>query len=306
MARLDDDAARVLALLTALGPGDISAMQPQAVRDHYAAFPTMPGPDVHEIRDLSVAGADGLLSARLYRPSGDDRLPILVWFHGGGMVLGDLRSADTVCRALCLQAETVVLSVAYRLAPEHRFPAAPEDAYAALGWAVANAAELGGDPTRVSVGGDSAGGTLAAVCCLLARDRGGPSIRGQLLVYPGVDPDLTRASVAEFAAGPVLTLDGMLWFRRHYHASDDELLDPRANPALAANHEGLPAACVLTAEVDPIRDAGENYAALLARAGVLTTMRRYRGVYHGFFTMGASVAKTREAVADAARFLRTV
>jgi acetyl esterase len=306
MPEIDADAARILTLLAARGPIDIITMSPQAVRDAYAAFPAMPGPDVHEMREIHVRGAEGDLPARLYRPSAAPSLPALIWFHGGGMVLGDLRSGDWACPELCNQASTVVVNVEYRLAPEHKFPAAPEDAYAALCWVAEHATELGIDPARISVGGDSAGGTLSAVCCLLSKQRGGPAIRSQLLVYPGTDRDLDRPSVIEFARGPILTRDSMLWFRGHYHADPAELQDPRATPALAADHTGLPPACVLTAEIDPIRDAGESYAVLLAHAGVLTTMKRYRGVYHGFFTMGASIAKTREAVADAARFLATV
>jgi acetyl esterase len=306
MARLDDDAVQVLKLLAARGQVDITTLSPPEVRAHYAQFPSAPGPDLHQVRDLTVAGAAGDLPARLYRPSAAENLPVLIWFHGGGMVLGDLKSGDWACRELCLQAQTLVISVEYRLAPEHKFPAAPEDAYAALGWVAAHAAALGGDPARISVGGDSAGGTLAAVCCLLAKARGGPAIRAQLLVYPGADRDLTRPSITEFARGPILTRDTMLWFRGHYHASEEELADPRANPSLAADHAGLPPACVLNAEIDPLRDAGEAYAGILARAGVLTTMRRYNGVFHGFFTMGPAMAKTRQAVEDAAWFLKSV
>ena len=167
-------------------------------------------------------------------------------------------------------------------------------------------AALGGDPLRISVGGDSAGGTLAAVCCLMARAQGGPAIRAQLLVYPGVDRDLDRPSVVEFAHGPILTRDAMLWFRGHYHTSEDELQDWRATPALAPGHAGLPPACVLTAEIDPIRDAGEAYANQLAHAGVMVTMKRYNGVFHGFFTMGPVIGKAVVAVAEAARFLVSV
>ncbi len=306
MANIDDDAAQILAFLAARGAPDMATLSPADVRAFYAGFPTAPGRLIHEVRELQVAGAEGEIPARLYRPSADTGLPILIWFHGGGMVLGDLQSGDWACRELCVQANTVVVSVDYRLAPEHKFPAAPEDAYAALLWVAANAAALGGDATRISVGGDSAGGTLSAVCCLLAKSRGGPALRSQLLVYPGVDRDLTRASVTEFANGPILTRQSMLWFRHHYHNSESELLDPRATPALAESHAGLPPACVLTAEVDPIRDAGEAYAVRLAQAGVLVTMKRYNGVYHGFFTIGPMIGKTVEAVADAARFLTRV
>ena len=228
-----------------------------------------------------------------------------MWYHGGGWVIGDLRTADWVCRELCMQAGMVVVSVDYRLAPEHPFPAGPEDAFASLRWVAEHAASFGGDTTRISVGGDSAGGALAAVCCLLAKARGGPAIRSQLLIYPGADHDLGRASVTEFAEAPILTRETMDWFRGHYFPPGTDLSDMRASPALAPDHTGLPPACVLTAEIDPIRDSGEAYAVTLAQAGVLTTAKRYAGIFHGFFTMGPSMAKTREAVADAARFLRT-
>ena len=303
MAKLDDDAAQLLGMLAAHGAVDITTLQPAEARAYYAALPAMPGPALHEVRDLQVTGAAGDLPARLYRPSAAQDLPVLLWLHGGGMVIGDLKSADWVCRELCQQAQIVVLSVEYRLAPEHKFPAAPDDAYAALAWVAAHTASIGGDAARIAVGGDSAGGTLAAVCCLMARDRGGPAIAAQLLVYPGADRE-TRPSVTEFARGPILTEEVVKWFRGHYHASEEELLDPRASPALWDSHTGLPPACVLTAEIDIIRDAGESYGAQLARAGVLTTMKRYSGVFHGFFTMGAFMGKTREAVGDAAAFLR--
>jgi acetyl esterase len=306
MPKLDDDAARVIAFIAASGAPDLASLTPAELRAYYANVPAMPGPEAHEVRDLRVAGAEGEIGARLYRPSAAEGLPILVWFHGGGWVLGDLRSADWVCRELCMQAGCVVLSVDYRLAPEHPFPAGPEDAFASVRWAATHAAEIGGDAARISVGGDSAGGALAAVCCLLAKARGGPAIAGQLLIYPGTDHDLSRPSASEFADGPFLTRDAMVWLRKHYLGADGDLSDPRASPALAPDHTGLPPACVLTAEIDPIRDAGEVYATILAHAGVLTTMKRYNGIFHGFFTMGPSMAKTREAVADAARFLRTV
>ncbi len=304
MPKLDDDAATVADLLAARGQMDMKTLTPAQLRQFYAEFPRQPGAEVHEVRGLSVDGADGPIPARLYRPSDASSLKLLVWFHGGGWVIGDLESADWVCRELCQQAGIAVLSVDYRLAPEHPFPAGPDDAFAALRWAHAHAAEIGVDPAMISVGGDSAGGALAAVCCLLAKAQGGPPIRSQLLVYPGADHDLTRPSVTEFAAGPLLTSETMTWFRGHYFGTGADLSDPRASPALAPDHTGLPPACVLTAEIDPIRDSGEAYAVTLAHAGVLTTAKRYRGIFHGFFTMGPFIGKTREAVADAAAFLR--
>ena len=304
MAILDDDAAQMIALLASSAGADITQMSPPEVRAYYDQFPAMPGAQVHEVRDFPIPGPQGDIPVRLYRPSAATGLPVLVWYHGGGMVIGTLKQADWVCRQICADAGMVVVSVDYRLAPENKFPAAVEDAYAAAAWVYAHAAEIGGDAARVSVGGDSAGGTCAAVASLLARDQGGAVILSQLLVYPGTDRDLTRPSVTEFAEGPVLTKAAMLWFRGHYHSDPAQLSDPRANPALATTHRGLPTAFVITAEVDPIRDAGENYARLLAQAGVLTWSKRYNGVFHGFFTMGPMMAKTREAVADATRFLR--
>jgi acetyl esterase len=304
MAVLDEDAAQIIAMLAARGSVDISTLTPVQVRGYYAQFPRPPGRAMHAVRDVVAPGPLGDIPARLYRPSDAAMLPLLVWYHGGGMVIGDLESADWVCRELAAQADTAVLSVDYRLAPENKFPAAVEDAYAAVRFAVAEAASLGVDPARVSVGGDSAGGTCSAVACLMARERGGPAIRSQLLVYPGTDRDLTRPSVTEFENGPVLTKASMLWFRGHYHSDMAELQDWRANPAMAPHHRDLPPAFVLTAEVDPIRDAGENYAGVLARAGVMTTMKRYAGVFHGFFTMGPMMGKTVQAVAEAAAFLR--
>jgi acetyl esterase len=303
MATLDEDAAQVVGLLAARGFA-IEKMTPAEIRGLMAAAPRMPGRDVYEVRAVVIPVQGGRIAGRVYRPSAAFGLPVLVWFHGGGMVIGDLESADWVCRELCVLAGHVVVSVDYRLAPEHKFPTAVEDAYAALRWVCDSAAEFAGDPTRVSVGGDSAGGTCATVACLMAAERGGPPVLAQLLVYPGVDRDLTTASAVAFADGPLLTREAMLWFRRHYHADEAEFQDWRATPARAGSHRGLPPACVLTAEMDPIRDAGEAYGALLAREGVMVRMKRYRGVFHGFFTIGPMVAKTVEAVGDAARFLR--
>jgi len=306
LAKLDADAQKALRDMAAHGRLDIPAMTPLQVRAALAGMPRPAGAVVHEVRALEVSGAAGSIPARLYRPSAAPDLPVLVWFHGGGMVLGDLETADWVCRELCMQADAAVVSVAYRLAPEHPFPAAPEDAYAATCWVASHAAELGIDEARMSVGGDSAGGNLAAVTCLLARDRGGARLRAQLLVYPGtgVASDCATPSAEEFADGPVLTRASLQWFSTHTHGGPADETDLRAQPTAAASHTGLPPAFVVTAEVDPLRDTGEHYAGLLARAGVLTALKRYNGAFHGFFTYGPAMARTREAVADAARFLR--
>jgi acetyl esterase len=304
MPEFDEDAARIVAVLSASGLPPIESQTPAQIRAAYRNFPHPQGRDMAEIRAIDIPGPLGPIPARLYRPSVETARPLLVWYHGGGMVIGDLESADWVCRELAHLADTAVLSIDYRLGPEHKFPAAVEDAHAGAQFAIAHAADFGADPGCVVVGGDSAGGTCAAVACILARERGGAMPRAQLLVYPGTDRDLTRPSVTEFANGPVLTKAAMLWFRGHYHSDLAELQDYRANPALAPHHRGLPPAFVLTAEIDPIRDAGENYGNLLAHAGVMTTMKRYNGVFHGFFTMGPIMRKTTEAVADAAAWLR--
>jgi acetyl esterase len=306
MFELDQDAAQLLAVMQAAGRPDIVTMTPQAVREAYAAYRYPPGRAVHAVRDFAVPGPHGDIPVRLYRASDAAVLPLLVWFHGGGMVIGSLASADWIARELCVAAGCAVLSVDYRLAPEHPYPVPVEDAFAAAAWVCGHAAEIGADPARIVVGGDSAGGTCAAVAALLARERGGAAFCGQLLIYPGTGGDLDRPSVAEFADAPILTRAGMEWFRRHYFEGATQPLDHRAAPARAASHAGLPPACVLVAAIDPLRDSGEAYALTLAQHGVLTAFKRYAGVYHGFFTMGPYLARTREAVADAASFLRSV
>jgi acetyl esterase len=256
------------------------------------------------VRDVAIAGAAGTIPARLYRPSRDGTLSLLVYFHGGGWVIGNLEGYDNVCSDLAAEAGCAVLSIDYRLAPEHRFPAAADDCFAATAWARINAAALGIDPARLAVGGDSAGGNLAAVVALMARDRGGPPVRFQLLVYPVTCGRMDTPSYRDNAEGYLLTQAAMVWFWNHYtpHAADREL--PYAAPLRAADLGGLPPALVLTAEFDPLRDEGEAYAARLRAAGVPTTLRRYDGQIHGFFTMGALVDRARAALDETAAALR--
>ena len=304
MAILDEDAAQVAAMAQARGMS-IESATPRQLRALLAAAPRPLGPNLHAVTEIAIPVAGGQIAARAYHPSAEARLPMLLWFHGGGMVLGNLDSADWVCRTLCAQSGHIVISVDYRLAPEHKFPTAVEDSYAALRHIQAYAASLGGDPARIAVAGDSAGGACAAVACLLAAHRGTPQPHAQLLIYPDVNRDPTLPSAIEFD-GPLLTQSALLWFRRHYHSNEAEYLDWRATPPNAAVHKGLARACILTAEMDPIRDAGEAYGAQLAQAGVMVTMKRYNGVQHGFFTTGPAIAKSVQAVADAARFLREI
>jgi acetyl esterase len=241
---------------------------------------------------------------RVYTPEGEAPFPIVVFFHGGGWVVGTLDTYDPLCRALAAATPAVVVSVDYRLAPEHRWPAAVEDAYAATEWASRNAAALGGAQHRLAVAGDSAGGNLAAVVALGARDRGGPAIAFQLLVCPALDVAGDTGSWREFAEGLDLTAAGMRWYWDHYLGGADGAA-PDASPLRAAFVGGLPPALVIGAEYDILRDEGEAYAARLAEAGVDATASRHAGVVHGFVRWRAVTGAAEDALQEAAAALRS-
>jgi acetyl esterase len=259
------------------------------------------------IADRSIPGPAGDLPIRIYTPEGVGPFPLLVYFHGGGFVVGSIDGADTICRALCYGAGCVVVSVGYRLAPEHTFPAAPDDCLAATRWAALHAAELGADPARLAVAGDSAGGNLAAVTALRLRDEGGPALCGQLLIYPvaGYHTPPTPSYLAN-ADGYLLTRDMMIWFWGHYlnHAGDAD--NPYAAPLRAPDLAGLPPALVITAEFDPLRDEGERYAQRLQLAGVPAVLSRYDGMIHGFLLFADLFEESRRAVDEAIAWLRQV
>lgn len=259
------------------------------------------------VEDRKIPGPAGEIPVRLYTPEAPGPLPILVFYHGGGWVLGSLETHDDLCRALARAVPALVISVEYRLAPEDPFPAGLEDSYAALVWASENAASIGGDPARLAVGGDSAGGNLGAVVCLLARDRNGPRIAHQLLIYPATDlrevdlrPD--NVSLRENSKGYMLTQDMMMWFSSHY-ITPERRQEAYASPFLVPDLAGLPPATVITAEFDPLRDEGEAYAARLREAGVAAEATRYDGMVHGFITM-PMFRQAREAIKLAAAALR--
>lgn len=258
------------------------------------------------VEDRTIPGPDGAIPIRIYTPDGKAPFGALVYFHGGGWVLGDIEMTDQPCRLLAKAAGCVVVSVEYRLAPEHKFPAAPEDCYAATRWVAENAASIGADPGRIAVGGTSAGATLAAVVAMLARDRGGPRIAYQLLVYPATTASLDTPSHREFARDNyyVLSRADMEWFWGHYLANDGDRANPYACPAHANTLRGLPPAFVITAEYDPLRDEGEAYAARLREEGVPAALKRYDGVTHGFFGMPAQLDKSRAVIAEAGSALR--
>lgn len=259
---------------------------------------------VAKIENRRIPAPTGEIPVRIYTPQGDGPFPLLVFFHGGGWVIGDLDSHDDLCRALTNAAGCVVFAVDYRLAPEHKFPAATEDCYAATEWAAAHTGELNADPSRIAVGGDSAGGNLAAVVTHIARDRGGPQLSFQMLIYPATDFGGDYASRDENANGPVLDSESSGWFMNHYLNGEDDRTNPLASPMLASDFSNLPPALVITAEYDPLRDEGEAYAAKLKAAGVPVTVRRYDGLIHGFFSIGAGVDKVQQAMAETTASLR--
>jgi acetyl esterase len=298
---LHPDARALIDLLDgafpALGEEVTDAAQARRILAEQPAPPIEPVPVGH-VENRMVPGAEGEVPARVYWPRQDPRpagrdgaagepLPLIVFFHGGGFVLCDLDTHDAVCRNMANMIDAVVLSVDYRLAPETRYPGGVEDAYAATCWAHAHAAELGGDPERLVVAGDSSGGNFAAVVALMARDRGGPPIAFQLLIYPVADHDFTSPSYVENGDGYFTTATHMRWYWDQYTGGEQDRNDPYLSPLRARDLSGLPPARVITAEFDPLRDEGEAYATRLAEAGVETTSRRFDGMFHGFFTFSA-------------------
>jgi acetyl esterase len=259
------------------------------------------------VNERHIAGPGGPLRLRIYRPYGNGPFPLLVFFHGSGFVLCSLDTHDGMCRNLCAGAGCVVVSVDYRLAPEHKFPAPLDDCLFATRWAVEHADELSADGGRVALAGDSAGGNLAAATALRVRDEGGPALRGQLLIYPVTDyyTPGTR-SYRENADGYGLTRDTMIWFWDHYLADAADAANPYASPLRAATVEQLPPALVVTAEFDPLRDEGEDYAARLRAAGVPVRTSRWDGVNHGFFFWVGVVDKAGEAMAESCAWLREI
>jgi acetyl esterase len=262
--------------------------------------------EVGRVEELDIPGPAGAIGARQYLPDGASaKAPLVVYYHGGGHVIGDLDTHDQPCRFLAREIPAMVLAVDYRLGPEHPFPAAVDDAFAAFSWAHAEAASLGADPERIAVAGDSAGANLAAVVTQLARVAGGPSPAFQALVYPVTDYSFKRPSYSTFAEGFFLTREEMDWFRDNYFADEADRTDPRASPILAEDLSGLPPAHVVTAGFDPLRDEGEEYAHRLTEAAVPTTLRREPDLVHGFINAVGVSPRAREAVGGIAAAIRT-
>lgn len=263
-----------------------------------------PGEAVARAEDRTIPGPKGTIPIRIYTPQGSGPFPILVFFHTGGWIIGNLDTQDTMCRRLTNLASCLVVSVDYRLAPEHPFPAAPSDCYAATQWVAANAAEFQGDASRIAVGGDSAGATLATDVTLMARERGGPKLVFQLMICPATDFRLNSASMQEFAEGYQLTKAQMVWIMNYYLPDATQRTHPLASPLLAPNLSGLPPALIITAECDPLRDDGEAYGQRLQEFGVQATVSRYDGMIHDFLDLFEEPG-TR-ALTEAASALRAV
>jgi acetyl esterase len=301
---LDPQAQAVLDMIRQAGAPAYETVSAALARELYRGGRARLGPDPEEVaesRTLCASGRNGAIPVRLYRPLGAGRepLPALVYYHGGGWVIGDLDTHDTVCRSLANRAGCAIVAVDYRLAPEHKFPAAVEDAYDALAWVQESAASLGIAPQRLAVGGDSAGGNLAAVVSLLARDAGLTGLRCQLLIYPATDFAGTYDSQLRLAEGHLLTRANQTWFREHYLRSEADRSDWRASPLRASDHAHLPPAYVLTGGWDPLCDEGEAYAQKLEAAGVAVTRRLFPGQIHGFLTMGRVIDDAGIAIAEA-------
>ena len=310
---LDPDAAAVFKAFQEAGRPPYETVSPAEARELYLKGRVVTNPEPPELKSaapLAIPSPTGPIPARLYTPmrlrKTNGLAPCLVFFHGGGWVIGDLDSHDVVCRKLADEGQLIVIAVDYRLAPEHKFPAGVEDVVTATKWVADNARELGIDPSRLSVGGDSAGGNLAAVVAISARDGDGPAIAGQLLIYPATDFALTHPSHGEPETSILLTHSVIRWFRDHYLKGAADVHDWRASPARAKTLIGLPPAYVLTAGADPLRDEGDEYAHRLKAAGVPVTYRTFPGQFHGFFTMGKLLQQANVAATEIGVWLKAL
>jgi len=307
---LDPDAAFVFKAFQEAGRPAYETLSPEEAREYYrqARFVSNPEPpELKSVAPLAIPAAHGSIPARIYTPNKlrqtDGLAPCLVFFHGGGWVIGDLDTHDVVCRKLADEGRLIVISIDYRRAPEHKFPAAVDDAIAATAWIATQAKEFGIDASRLVVGGDSAGGNLATVVAIAARDGNGPAISGQVLIYPATDFTMAQPSHSEPETSILLTHSVVRWFRDHYLNGTADVHDWRASPALAGTLVGLPPAYVLTAGADPLRDEGDDYARRLEQAGVAVTHRTFPGQFHGFFTMGKLLQQANIAASEIGAWL---
>jgi len=291
--------------MTAAGP-PLHHLSPAEARKAVLAMRATQGEleRVAKVEDRSFRGPAGELPLRIYTPDGRGPFPVLIYFHGGGWVVGSIEIVDASCRSLANLAGCMVVSAGYRLAPEHKFPAAADDCYAATRWVALHAASFSGDPARLAVGGESAGANLAAVAALMAQERGAPSLVHQLLAYPVLNYAFDTPSYRENGDGYFLTKDMMVWFWRQYLRDETDGENPSASPLRSQYLRGVAPATILAAEFDPLRDEAEAYAARLREAGVPVTYTCYKGLIHGFFGMAKVVEPAKKALEDAAAALR--
>ncbi len=304
---LDPQVKAVMELIAAAGLPPNPALTPEEARRNMVVRSALTAGEPQQVAavvDRWIPGPGGQLKVRAYAPAGTGTFPILVYFHGGGFVVGSVDTHDGLCRAITNASGCLVVSVDYRLAPEHPFPAAVQDAYAATQWAATHGAELNGDPTRLAVGGDSAGGNLAAVVAIMAREQGGPSLGYQLLIYPVTDYNFDTVTYTENGTGYMLSREDMEWYWHLYLASEVDGRHPHASPLRAEDLRGLAPALVITAEYDPLRDEGEAYAARLKGAGVPVVLSRYEGVTHNFVRLHPVLDQGKRAVEQIGTALR--
>ncbi|HTT38124.1 MAG TPA: alpha/beta hydrolase [Burkholderiales bacterium] len=306
---LDPQAELVVRLVKDSGAPELWRLTPDQARAQYLVRVQRleVKESVYRTQDRRIAGPGRDIALRVCWPREarpGELFPVLLWFHGGGFVIGNLDTHDSVCRVLAAQADCVVVAVDYRLAPEFRFPAAVEDCHAALRWLALHGSEIGADPQRIAVGGDSAGGNLAAVMAILARNDGFPRLAFQLLIYPCTAPEPETPSHRQFADGYVLTRDGIVWFYKQYLSSAKDRNDFRFAPLVADDLSNLPPALVLVAGYDPLRDEGVDYARRLIDAGNRVTLSNYEGMIHGFYLMGGAVDAAKRAVVQSAQALK--
>ena len=308
--RLDPEVRALLEMMDAQGVPPLESQDPVEARKSREGPMKMLGGEpvaLARVEDLTIPGPGGGVPVRVYASELGGLRPALIYFHGGGFAFGNLDTHDAVCRSLAKESGAVVIAVDYRLSPEHKFPAAVEDAHAAVVWVAANAKSLGIDTRRIAVSGDSAGGNLATVIAIRCREAGGPALASQVLIYPVTDmSSFDTDSHREFGEGYFLSRAGMEWFTGHYLSSADLARNPEVSPLLAPDLSALPPALVITAEFDPLRDEGEAYAKRLQKAGVPVTVTRYPGMIHAFVSMRGVLAGGRQAIQEVAKFIRSM
>ena len=295
---LDPQVQIILQQETERGLPPYNELSPLEARQQMLSLspPVDPELSVRKVDDLRISGPLNEIPIRLYYPEGTSPYPVIVYFHGGGWVIGNLETHNAICHALAKTSGCLVAAVDYRLAPEHRYPAAIEDAYAATSWICKNASRIQADPLRMAVMGESAGGALATVVSMMARDQDDRRIALQVLVYPVTDNNFNTSSYLNYGEGYSLTRDLMIWFWNHYLGNKENAGQPYASPLRAENLSNLPDALILTAEYDPLCDEGESYAKKLQKSGVNVTLTRYDGMIHGFFRMTSKLDKAKGAL----------